>query len=473
MKIFTYMFGNTPFFFNEVIKLSQKKGDNIEWGVVYPRRNWKHTSINLVKKENFFYLYQNFENKYKNIDIYNFNYKSNFDSIYKIIESSKFYYKNRSSEVQIRSALTTYTLYKEFLLKNRPDAILFPDLEVVDGIILLNVCKELGIKILYAVHTRNLGKSFFAKDYYETLPEYFGNYNQDDLAFSKKFVSEFIHKEVSSWNVYLEKSEHIKINIPNIFYRYTKSIYSDIRYESQHIEKTDFLLRIKMNLSPIVEKYRKVLFDMYKINYFHIQTNSDYIPKNYIIFPLQVTPESSINTLEQFFIEQERVIDLVRLNMPNSYFLLLKEHPAMMGKRETSFYKRLRKKAGILLVSPKLDTKKFVQDSKLVITVTGTIGLESYLNDKPVLMFGPSFFSHLVDAFDSYKQLKKQIFELINKKEFDSIEEKIVNVAKIYNVTYNFIVHEPLHFPKVMETKNIENYLEAVKDHLNRIKGIN
>jgi hypothetical protein len=464
------MFANKPFFFNEVIKLSQKQNDNIEWGVIYPRANWKYTSINLVKTENYFYLYDDFEEIYKNIDIFDTEYKSNFDNIYKITESSKRYFKKLDSEEQLKSAFAIYKIYKNFLEKNKPDAILFPDLEVVDGLILLNICKELNIEILYAVHTRNLGKSFFARDYYDSLPEYFGNYENKDKKLAKEFLENYLNSSISPKNLSLEKSEEIKIEIPNIFNRYINSLKNN-KLESYHIEKTDFILRIKMNIVPLVEVWRRFIFKNHKINYFHIKTEKDRVPKNYIIFPLQVTPESSINTLEQYFIDQERIVDLIRLNMPNNYFLLLKEHPSMIGIRENSFYKRLRKKSGVLLVSPHLNTEEFVKKSKLVITVTGTIGLESYIKNKPILMFGPTFFSNFVDEFNSYKDLRKQIDNLVNKSNFDSKEQKIENIAKLYNISYEFIVHEPFHFPQVMEKNNIKNYLEAVKDHINRLKG--
>lgn len=84
-----------------------------------------------------------------------------------------------------------------------------------------------------------------------------------------------------------------------------------------------------------------------------------------------MTPESSINTLEQYFIDQEKLID-----MPNNFYLLVKEHPVMIGFRDTQFYK-----SGVMLVDPQISTIKLIE---LVITITGTVGLESYLNSKRV-----------------------------------------------------------------------------------------
>jgi len=470
MKIFVYAFANTAFFFHEVIKESKKLKYNIEWGIVYPRNNWKDISDELIESINKLCLYENFNDVYNNIDIKNFDYIEGMDNIYKILESSKFSYKTLDSKEQLQSAYTIYKIYKDFLIKNKPDYFIFPDLEVVDGLILFNICKELNIETMYCVHTRNMGKSFFAQDYYETLPNYYGEYEKQDYLLASNLVDKFEIGNVSDKNILVNNSDSIDIKVPNFVSRYFKSLYIKYKYESKHIDESNFILRIKMNLPNLTQKCRNFIFNSYQINFFHISKEKDWIPKNYIIFPLQVTPESSINTLEQYFIKQDRVIDLIRLNMPTGFYLLLKEHPAMIGKRSSSFYKKIRKKAGCLLVSPYLNTEKFIRYSKLVITVTGTVGLESYFKDKPVLMFGPTFFSNLVDQFQSYRYIKDKLIELINKNNFDTKDKKIEQIAKIYNITYPFIVHEPFHFKKVMTKENIENFLDAILDHIKRIK---
>ena len=64
MKIFIYAFANTALFFNEVFRMSINRGDNIEWGVIYPSHNHKLRSSDILKKENIFYLYEDFNTYY-------------------------------------------------------------------------------------------------------------------------------------------------------------------------------------------------------------------------------------------------------------------------------------------------------------------------------------------------------------------------------------------------------------------------
>ena len=230
--------------------------------------------------------------------------------------------------------------------------------------------------------------------------------------------------------------------------------------------------RIRVNLLPLVEKYRQYKFHAFHKKFFDIKKEEDLknLPQNFILFALQVTPETSINSLEPYFIDQVRAIDLIRLNMPNGFYLVVKEHPSMKGLRKTSFYKELRKKAGIILVSPDVDTKALIEKAKLIATITGTIGFEAWMMDKPALLFGPSFFSHLVYRYDSYRNFKQALEKMIFEHQPMSKSQKIVELAKIYNISFPTVVHDPLMCEKVMEVGNIKNFVKGLLEHINRLK---
>ena len=467
MKIFFYVFGNTSYIFNEVIKLSQQRKKNIEWGMIYPRSVYKESATDLVKRENIFYLFNDFDKVYNSIDTtIDIDDSKWIDNIHTIIESSKFGYKKENSKRQLKVIHTLYKLYKDFLINNRPDYLVFPDIETVNGVLLLNICKELDIEVMVTVHTRQIDTSFFAQDYRESLPIYFGEFNSQDIERAKSFILNPIEKAIIG-NQRPEQKIEIK-PYANIFKRLINSIQSYFRYERQGIFDTNLYLRIRLNFEKYFEIYRELLFNYYQINFFDIKSKNDKIPNRYILFLLQVTPESSINTYSQYFIEQERAIDLIRLNMPTELTLLVKEHPAMRGMRNSKWYKKMRKKSGISLVSHTVDTMNLVQKSHLVATITGSVGLECYHINKPVMMFGQTFFSHLVNRFNCIDNLKVKL-----KSPKDNIitqkEKKIEDIAKIYNISYDFFVHEPFHFERVMTKNNISNLLEAIILHISKV----
>lgn len=132
MKIFVYAFA---LFFNEVFIESQKNQDDIEWGIIYPGYSYKDSSKNIIKEKNIFYLYQEFNNYFYNKNRKNIEYSYPYDSdnIHRMIDGSKHGYNRYKQEKNAN------IIYELFVM---PDYIIFPDLEVVDGLILLNICKE-------------------------------------------------------------------------------------------------------------------------------------------------------------------------------------------------------------------------------------------------------------------------------------------------------------------------------------------
>jgi hypothetical protein len=474
MKIFFYAFANTPYIFNEVVKLAKSESLDIEWGMIYPRIVYRDSAKNIVKTDNILYLFENFNDYYSKIELdgIEFNDTGWIDNIYTILESSKFGYKKENGEKQLKVISTISQIYREFLLETAPDYVVFPDIETVNGVLLLNICKELNIQPIVSVHTRQLDRSFFSDDYRETLPSYFGNYNDKDREKAKDFILYPIKKAIIGNQ---READIVKDKIaikapPHIFKRLINSIVTYVKYENKAIFDTNLYLRIRLNFEKYFEMWREFYFKYYQINFFCIKSDEDYTPKNSILILLQVTPESSINTYSQFFIEQDRMIDLIRLNMPTNFKLLVKEHPAMRGMRSNRWYKNMKKRGGVCLVSHTVNTRELMSKSRLVVTVTGSVGLECYHLDTPIIMFGPTFFSDFVNRFDSISLLKKEINTLVHNPRFDSKDKKIVNIAKIYNVSYDFFIHEPFHFARVLTKSNIKNYLDALIDHIQRLK---
>src|SRR5439155_5463122 len=125
------------------------------------------------------------------------------------------------------------------------------------------------------------------------------------------------------------------------------------------------------------------------------------------------TPESSINGLEPYYVDQTRTIDALLLNLPSDHVLVVKEHPAMCGIRPEGFYRDLRRRPGLVLVHPSFDTRALVERASLTTTVTGTIGLECFLLGRPCLSFGHNFFQHLCHRAPALAELRSFMEHLI------------------------------------------------------------
>ena len=82
-------------------------------------------------------------------------------------------------------------------------------------------------------------------------------------------------------------------------------------------------------------------------------------------------------------------------NSAQSAQFLIKEHPAMYGKRELSFYKELSSRENVVLIHP-LDRSNSLLDKVSTVAVdTGTVGVEALLRGKRVLCLSDNYYGAL------------------------------------------------------------------------------
>lgn len=468
-----YAFSTFAPFFREVIRTSKERGDNIHWSVLLPRSPFIRLFDGLVDSENRFYLYENFNAVFRG-DPSSPHLSRAEDNIDRTLAIDKDGYRHETSAFQHRCAATMLTVFRGFIGKFRPDCVIFPPLETVDGAILLSLCQELDITPLYAVHMRNLGESFFSDSLYERLPVYSGSCTNGDRAKARAFIDEFLsgHRGAADMPPGATGGPRAVYQPPLLPVRVVRSIRDRITKERYHRGEDSFAQKIRVNLLGLVSEIRKVRHRMTREKIFDVTPERLDLPEKFILYAAQVTPESSINTLAQFFVDQIRVIDLLRLNLPHGYALLVKEHPAMAGSRPRSFYDRLRQSSGVVLVSSDVPIRSLIAKADVVATVTGTIGLEAFLLDKPCLMFGRNFFSHLCYRVDQIDGLRDEITQLLLHHRPRSKEEKIEAIARLYNISYPFALFEPYFRPEAMSRGNVDKFLDAVQSHLVRLAGV-
>jgi hypothetical protein len=470
MKICVYAFANTAYFFARLIEESRERGDAIEWSAVLPR--WHHVErfSTLLSADKRVYLYEQFDSRYASIDATStpFDLGSANDNELLCLLKDKAGYLALDGDEQVRRARTIVSIYRDFLVREKPDYLLFPDLEVVDGFLLLALCKRLGITPIYYVGMRTLGGGFFSSDCYESLPAYFGQATGEDLAAARGLLDSFlagkscIHDEPGAGSLPL-------IEPLPLWKRAGRAIRMARRYERHYAGEDDWVQRVKANLAPQLNAYRRWAFDRFQLGHFHLRSDTDLLPKKFVLYALQYTPESSINGLEPYYVDQLRAIDLLLAGMPSDHQLVVKEHPAMAGIRQPGFYRQLRRKPGVVLAAPGVSTRQLMQASVLVASVTGTIGLESYLLGIPCLLFGRNFFSHLCAVGDGPSTIRAQLTQSIEGAPVVPREERLLEVARLLNIRHPILLSDPIVTPDVLSRHNVRAYLAAVHEHIHRL----
>lgn len=469
MKICIYAFANTAYFFEELIKTSRLQGDAPQWSVVLPRWHHKERLAALVSADQLLYLYEDFDARYAQCDsTAEFGLSDAVDGELLCLLKDKGGYIGLDGKEQLKRAAVVVEIYREFLIRTQPDYMLFPDLEVVDGFLLLSLCRSLGIKPIYYVGMRFLGGGFFSGDAYEGLPSYFGTYTDAELATARAVLASFVAAEPFAIDPPVV-DKPAALAIAPLWSRVPKAVWMHLRKERRYVGEDGWMIRIKSNLGRVLSSYRHWYFRSFQYRWFDIVHADQPLPRKYVLYALQYTPESSINGLEPYYVDQMRVIDLLLAGMPSDCRLVVKEHPAILGVRSNSFYRQLLRKPGLVLAAPGVPTRRLMDGAAVVASVTGTIGFESYLRGKPCVLFGRNFFSHLCAFGGGASSIKRVLSDLLTHFQAPSMEERAQALARLLHVRYPILLSDPIVQPEVCSKHNVQAYLDALNDHMDRL----
>ncbi|KYG77051.1 capsular polysaccharide biosynthesis protein [Roseivirga ehrenbergii] len=140
------------------------------------------------------------------------------------------------------------------------------------------------------------------------------------------------------------------------------------------------------------------------------------LEKKILYFPLHFQPELTTSPDGGMFSQQWSAIKAVADNFKEGYVILVKEHPSQFlinskHVRSELFYKGILSiGSNIKLVSLDLSSEKILKQTSGVITITGTVGFEAILNEKPVLFFGDAKYNTIRGAFNFLKEGDLAVF---------------------------------------------------------------
>jgi len=472
MKVLVFGFGMGPFFLKPLIEKCRIENPEVDFSVILSSSHHLELMIGLLGDDKTLCLNRLLPKyKDKKIDLSNL---SNYpDNLYKNIESKKKTMKKRKANKQINIAYWTYFLLKEFILNIGPDHILYLQApENMESMIIGGLAEELNIPLATPHHTRHIGLSFFSSEKLAILPSS-AHVQQLDVEKANDFLEKFrAGRILPSYNAYSLTESTKRLNpIP-----YEKKGKIDrlmagvLRYfsESQSREWANLKISLLNNWFPWVRDTRGALRKHFSKNLFNCPS-IDALPNNYIYYPIQFSPESSINIPAPYFIDQLRVIDAIRMAMPSDLLLVVKEHPDCITLRPPGFVNSLLHKAGVLVVKHDVDSKELIIKSKLVISVTGTAALEAFFYGKASLVMGPTFFAECLGGVCSIAELPKRINDSLVK--HVTKDEIIKFLSQVYAVSSDFLANTPGEPPcEIMSFENLDSFWEAFIKHTGRGK---
>jgi hypothetical protein len=349
----------------------------------------------------------NFEKKY-NIKLWNLIYSDR--SFYKFNEHYKFF----SNEI-LNIVEQECKFYEKILDEIKPDFLIIKMTDWHHNQLLYDLCKAKGIKILMTIPTR-FGFRCIISEQVDKM---------DAIERKEKYQIEHLENYLQSFNSFKQAT------------RFTDD------YQRFNLHKVKSTLEFFLNLSNtnyqkrFSNKGRTRLKILKKYLSFSLKLK---IRQSFIFFPLHYEPERTLSTDAPYFTNQLETITNIAKSLPINFRLYVKEHPVMktMGWRSISYYKKILELPNVKLIHPSLKPVLLYKKCALVITITGTAGLEAAIYKKPTIVLSNVIYSEIPSVYrlKSIEDLPNMILQVLEKNhDFSKVKDF---VEKVHESSFEF-----------------------------------
>lgn len=363
-------------------------------------------------------------------------------------------------------------LFEKILDEVNPDfaIISVPDYHHIQ--ILYELCKARGVKILMIALSR-LGHRWIISeqphvlDNYEKIITNYSNHDErtiEELRGLLKGYSIVTDDHKKEYRASMLKKLKAAI-------RYLLVVCND-EYRQYYVNfgRTRTRILIKESALLLKKLYREFFI---KKNFLR-EINKD---DHFVYYPLSFQPESSTLIESPFYNNQLEVISNIARSLPIEYKLYVKEHPVqvMEGWRSISYYKTIIDMPNVRLLHPSVSNDEILENCSLVITITGTLGLEAALYKKPSIVFADVIYSGLPSVYrlKSLEDLPYAIRSSLEKKVDFSDLKKFANciidnsveedITKADGILFNRFFYGGFFLDVDISTQEALSYLEENK----------
>jgi len=308
-----------------------------------------------------------------------------------------------------------------------PDFLIIKTTDLHRNYLLTEMCRARGVKILML-----FGSRFGVRASISSQADTF------DLHLDEKKINSVNIQSVEDLNRYLKTHHSFKRNvssggmntsifkkiIPSLMWL-TKTVDEEWKEGYDHYGVT----RLKAILDYFSNSLKGRLRKMFIDRNFKKSINKN---EKFLFFPLSLQPERGVEIVSPFYVNQAEVIINIAKALPIGYKLYVKEHPSMRFRhwRDISYYKKILNLPNVELLHPSFNTKIILENCELVITISGSLGLEAALYKKPSIVFSDVNYSSIpsVHRLSDWEELPNAIRESLKK------EVKLSDVNEFINL---------------------------------------
>lgn len=283
-----------------------------------------------------------------------------------------------------------------FITKNKIDIIITHGVSTFGIHIIYAISQYLGIKFLNLRHTKVMNYMTFGTGVDENFVKIVRQMEEDHSETELKYATDYIKNtstrkiHYSGHRYFNDKSSKILSEAPKELAKHTaRAIKSVIMRNESYFEPSYnhlylwFLNYIKRPIKMMQANGKGI--DLHSLS----QTK-----KKYIFLPLHAEPEVSLSVYARRYSNQVEFVRQVSLSLPYEYELIVKDHPRNFGKRSKHFFREISSIPNVRLLKPSVNSLSAIDASEGVVMLSGFVGFEAILRQKPVYCFGRSILSN-------------------------------------------------------------------------------
>jgi hypothetical protein len=296
--------------------------------------------------------------------------------------------------------------------------------------------------------------------------------NEENRDRAKRYIETFrknfelLLPQIASKNKSLANLNPLSFTL-KMFITSLKYCYRNLTRKLPDFASTDHIERYAFNNIPNLSDKLKNQWD----EYFHIRYDDFDPEQDYYYFPMHTEPEAVVLYWgDGIYKNQIKLIENIAGQLPPNCFLYVKYHPVMKDERNYIDYKRIKAIPNVKLLGQNTPGKLIISKCKGILTINGTSGFEAILLNKPVYVFGNSFYdlSDRVFKVINIRDLRVLLYE--NHKKTFNDDEKLYRFVyaflKISHSGYTAYYSNYKELLNINHMKNVEEIAKGIKQYL-------
>jgi hypothetical protein len=262
-----------------------------------------------------------------------------------------------------------------------------------------------------------------------------------------------------------------KANILHLFYNMAKTIFRRLH---QAFTRQQYSFAPEEPIEKYLAANRIRLSDKLKNQwdeYFYLRYDEFDPERDYYYYPMHMEPEAVVLYWgDGLYKNQIKLIENIAGQLPPNCYLYVKVHPIVKEDRNYLDYKRVKAIPNVRLIGPDVSGKLIISKCKGLLTINGTSGFEAILMNKPVYVFGNSFYdlSDRVFKIKNIRELRETLYDNHVKSfhDDDKLYRFILSFLDITHQGFTAYYSNYKSILKINHHKNVEDVAACMKKFL-------